>query len=157
MQQRLPCFEAMEEESGVDKSLFRLVDASDVEATVLRDAEKRARDATIPVFTVARGLGFGAASLGKFCADVDPLILRMAADATRHEGQQLRENGVANLATRDKASAYSSCFLPCATVYNTPRLDKLRTQTALIPPAVRCVKTFRHPRPLGREMFHSSR
>lgn len=111
-------------------SLFRVVDASDVEKTVLRDAERRVRDATIPRFTVASGLGYGPASLGNFCADVDSLVLRMAADAARREGQQLRESGVANLAARDRVRlvSYQLRFLSvapvrCGQTHKTTRSD----------------------------------
>lgn len=95
---------AMNAAGESDVSLFRVVDASDVEATVLRNAEKRVRDSDIPPFIVSRGLGFSSASLGRFCADTDSLILRIVADAARHEGRQLRESGVANLAARDRVS-----------------------------------------------------
>lgn len=97
--------------AGGVASLFRVVDASDVEKTVLRDAERRVRNATIPRFTVASALGYGPASLGKFCADANSLTLRMAADAVRRDGQQLRESGVANLAARDRVSLSSTNFV----------------------------------------------
>lgn len=88
----------------MDGALFRAVNVSDFEATVLRDAEKRARDATIPRFVCSTGLGFSASSLGNFCSTADALVLRMAADVARQEGRDLRESGVANLAARDRVS-----------------------------------------------------
>lgn len=88
----------------MDGALFRAVDVGDLEAKVLRDAEKRARDATIPRFASAKGLGFGNSTLGNFCSTTDPLVLRMAADEVRREGRALRESGVANLTARDRVS-----------------------------------------------------
>lgn len=85
-------------------SLFRVVDARSVEATVLSNAEKRARKATIPSFNGTDSLGFGANSLRNFCATADAVVLGMAADATKQEGQKLREHGVANLIARDRVS-----------------------------------------------------
>lgn len=88
----------------MDGALFRAVDVGDLEAKVLRDAEKRARDATIPRFASAKGLGFSHSTLGRFCSAADPLVLRMAADEIRREGRALRESGVANLTARDRVS-----------------------------------------------------
>lgn len=88
-------------------SLFRLVDACSVEATVLSNAEKRARNATIPSFNGTDSLGFGANSLRNFCATADAVILGMAAEATKQEDQKLRECGVANLIARDRVSRLS--------------------------------------------------
>lgn len=98
------------DEAGCDASLVRLVDASELEATVVRNAEKRARDATIPRFRASRGLGFGTRTLGQFCSDADPLVLRMAADAARREGRKLRESGVTNLAARDRVRLRMTLF-----------------------------------------------
>lgn len=95
-------------ESG---SLFRVVNASSVEATVLGDAERRARARTIPSFVGADSLGFGTSSLGNFCSTVDSLVLGMAADAAREEGRRMRESGVANLAVRDRVSPV--CMAAC--------------------------------------------
>lgn len=89
-------------EAEYEKSLFRVVDAREVEATVLRNAEKYARELSIPSFMGPRKLGFGTSALGNFCSDVDTLVLRMAADAARNEGRGLRESGVTNLAARDR-------------------------------------------------------
>lgn len=89
----------------MDGSLFRVVDATELEATVLQDAEKQARNATIPKFAASRGLGFNAPTLGKFCSTTNSLVLRLAADATRQEGRELRDSGVANLAARDKVQS----------------------------------------------------
>lgn len=85
----------------MDGSLFRAVDAGELEATVLQRAGQRARDETIPRFSSKR-LGFGPQTLGNFCSMSDPLVLRMCADAARREGRELREDGVANLAARDR-------------------------------------------------------
>lgn len=82
-----------------DVSLFHVVDAGDLEATVLRQAENRARDATIPRFVPSKGLGFGGASLGNFCSTTDALVLRLVADSARQEGRQLANP---NLVARDK-------------------------------------------------------
>lgn len=80
-------------------SLFHVVDAGDLEATVLRQAENRARDATIPRFVPSKGLGFGTASLGNFCSTTDALVLRMVGDSARQEGRELASLA---LAARDK-------------------------------------------------------
>ncbi|CAM9862204.1 unnamed protein product [Scytosiphon promiscuus] len=82
-------------------SLFRAVDAGELEATVLKRASQRVRDETIPRFSSNR-LGFGPQTLGNFCLMSDPLVLRMCANAARREGRELREDGVANLAARDR-------------------------------------------------------
>lgn len=94
----------------MDGALFRAVDVSELEAQVLQDAEKRARDATIPKFVSSKGLGFGNSSLGNFCSTADPLVLRMAADEVRREGRALRESGVANLTARDRVSSCTSKY-----------------------------------------------
>lgn len=88
----------------MNSSLFRAVDVGELEATVLAKAEQRGRNATIPKFAYSKGLGFGPSSLGSFCSTTDPLILHMAADLARREGRELREDGVANLAARDRVS-----------------------------------------------------
>lgn len=91
-------------ERAMNSSLFRAVDAGELEDAVLAKAEQRGRDATIPSFVLKKGLGFGPSSLGNFCSTADPLILHMAADVARRERRELREGGVTNLAARDRVS-----------------------------------------------------
>ncbi|CAM9824223.1 unnamed protein product [Ectocarpus sp. 12 AP-2014] len=89
----------------MDGSLFRAVDVGELETKVLAEADQRARDASIPKFFVSsegEGLGFGPFSLGSFCSTTDPFIFRLAADVARREGRELREEGVGNLAARDR-------------------------------------------------------
>ena len=102
-------------------SLFRVVDASSLEATVLSEADKRARNSTtVPTFGVTDSLGFGASSLRNFCPAADDIVLSMAVEATRQEGQKLRERGVTSLAARDRVSRCTT-MVPSNTFVNPVR------------------------------------